>query len=356
MNAKQQVRVFLSSTFVDMQEERDYLVKKIFPSIKAECRRRGVDFVALDLRWGINEEAAKSGKVVEICMDEIVRSRPFFIGLLGGRYGWSPEVGDGAITERLLMKYPWIEGCVKKGMSITEMEMQFGVLSNPEKINAFFYQKNEVAVSRKFKEKRGSVAAQKLADLKAAVKDAAEAGRCTLTSYSSLKTLGQEVYDSLMNAVNELYPQQVKSRYSVYSLRQNEFLESRRKVYVNYADAPEFEGKVLVVGPGGSGKSALVANHASGGMKGDSHLVYTVVNSDVDSSEMCIRMMLHELSLQVGTLDVSTLDQPLDVPVDLKKVFQEAGFDGKVRWVIDGIDKLGLDNEKSATWLASLPV
>lgn len=356
MGTKQQIRVFLSSTFVDMQEERDYLVKKIFPSIKAECRRRGVDFVALDLRWGINEEAAKSGKVVEICMDEIVRSRPFFIGLLGGRYGWSPEVGDGAITERLLMKYPWIEGCVKKGMSITEMEMQFGVLSNPEKINAFFYQKNEVAVSRKFKEKRGSVAAQKLADLKAAVKDAADAGRCTLTSYSSLKTLGQEVYDSLMNAVNELYPQQVKSRYSVYSLRQNEFLESRRKVYVNYADAPEFEGKVLVVGPGGSGKSALVANHASGGMKGDSHLVYTVVNSDVNSSEMCIRMMLHELSLQVGTLDVNALDQPLDVPVDLKKVFQDAGFDGKVRWVIDGIDKLGLDNDKSATWLASLPV
>ena len=91
MSSKQQIRVFLSSTFVDMQEERDYLVKKIFPSIKAECSRRGVDFVALDLRWGINEEAAKSGKVVEICMDEIVRSRPFFIGLIGGRYGWSPE-------------------------------------------------------------------------------------------------------------------------------------------------------------------------------------------------------------------------------------------------------------------------
>ena len=141
MSSRQQIRVFLSSTFVDMQEERDYLVKKIFPSIKAECSRRGVDFVALDLRWGINEEAAKSGKVVEICMDEIVRSRPFFIGLIGGRYGWSPEQGDSAITDRLVAKYPWVEDCVKRGMSITEMEMQFGVLNNPEKISAYFYQK-----------------------------------------------------------------------------------------------------------------------------------------------------------------------------------------------------------------------
>lgn len=349
------MRVFLSSTFVDMQEERDYLVKKIFPSIKAECRKRGVDFVALDLRWGIDEETARSGKVVEICMDEIVRSRPFFIGLLGGRYGWIPKPGDSAITERLLMKYPWVDGCVKEGMSITEMEMQFGVLNNPDKVHAFFFQKNDMAISRKFKEKRGSVASRKLVDLKAAVRTAADAGVCSLTAYSSLKELGQEVYDSLMKAINELYPYEVKSLYSMYSMRQAEFLESRRKVYVNYYDTPEFNGKVLVLGAGGAGKSALVANCASNGMSADSCLVYTVVNNDVNSAEMCRRMLLHELALQVDGLDVSSLNQPLNVPVDIKKVLKDAGFDGKVRWVIDGIDKLGVDNDKSAAWLADLP-
>ena len=86
MAQKQQVKIFLSSTFIDMQEERDYLIKKIFPAIKKECSLRGVDFVALDLRWGIDEQSARLGKVIEICMDEIVRSRPFFIGLLGGLY------------------------------------------------------------------------------------------------------------------------------------------------------------------------------------------------------------------------------------------------------------------------------
>ena len=355
MSAKQQIRVFLSSTFADMQEERDYLVKKIFPSIKAECRRRGVDFVALDLRWGINEEAAKSGKVVEICMDEIVRSRPFFIGLLGGRYGTIPHRGDGSITERLLFKYPWIEKCVNEGLSITEMEMQFGVLNNPEPVNAYFFQKNEAFIPRRFREKPGTEQAEKLDALKTAVKAAAEEGKCSLVSYASLKSLGQQVHDALMAKINELYPQDVNVRYSVYSLRQSEFLERRRKVYVNYDDVPEFKGMTLVLGASGSGKSALVANHASNGMQEGSLLVYTVVNSDVNSAEMCIRMLLHELSLQVEGFDLSALNQPLDVPVDLQKIFQDAGFYGKVRWVIDGIDKLLLDNDKSAAWLANLP-
>jgi len=31
------IRIFLSSTFADMQEERNYLIKKIFPAIKQLC-------------------------------------------------------------------------------------------------------------------------------------------------------------------------------------------------------------------------------------------------------------------------------------------------------------------------------
>ena len=355
MSAKQQVRVFLSSTFVDMQNERDYLVKKIFPSIKAECRRRGVDFVALDLRWGINEETARSGKVVEICMDEIVRSRPFFIGLIGGRYGWVPEEGDGSITERLIMKYPWVEDCVARKMSITEMEMQFGVLDNPEHINAYFFQKDEIAVPRKFRDEKGSEHAQKLSRLKSAVKEAADAGKCTLNTYSTMEALGRQVHDALMEKIEELYPEEQNTRFAIHSRNQHEFLEQRRNVYVRYEKAPELEGKVLVTGSGGMGKSAFIANHAADGLKEGSHLVYTVVNNDVNTAEMCRRMLVYELSCQIPGMDTSVLDQPLEQSVDLAKILNDAGFKGNVRWVIDGIDKLALPHERAATWLDSLP-
>ena len=349
------MRVFLSSTFVDMQKERDYLVKKIFPSIKAECRRRGVDFVALDLRWGINEETARSGKVVEICMDEIVRSRPFFIGLIGGRYGWIPQEGDDAITEKLMAKYPWVRDYVSQRLSITEMEMQFGVLANPEPINAFFFQKDEIAIPRKFRDKRGSEPSEKLARLKLAVKQAADQGRCTLSSYSSMKALGRQVHDALMAKIEELYPEEDNSRYAIYSRNQHDFLERRRSIYVRYEAAPELKGKVLVLGGGGMGKSSFIANHAADGLKENCHLVYTVVNNDVNSAEMCIRMLIYELSRQIPGIDTGILDQPLEQTVDLAEIFEEAGFVGQVRWVIDGIDKLELPHERAAVWMDTLP-
>ncbi len=82
-----QIRVFVSSTFQDMQAERDYLMKTVFPRLRKKAAERDVSFVELDLRWGVTEEETQNGKVVQICLNEIDNSHPFFIGLLGDRYG-----------------------------------------------------------------------------------------------------------------------------------------------------------------------------------------------------------------------------------------------------------------------------
>jgi hypothetical protein len=79
------VRVFLSSTFRDFAEERDLLVRKVFPELRRKCRERQVELVDVDLRWGITEEEAQQGKVLPICLAEIDRSRPFFMGFIGER-------------------------------------------------------------------------------------------------------------------------------------------------------------------------------------------------------------------------------------------------------------------------------
>src|SRR5262245_34781912 len=59
--ANRTVRVFLSSTFLDMQRERDVLVRKAFPALRAHFRPRGVELLEVDLRWGITQEQAESG-------------------------------------------------------------------------------------------------------------------------------------------------------------------------------------------------------------------------------------------------------------------------------------------------------
>jgi hypothetical protein len=85
------VRVFVSSTFRDMQEERNYLLKHVFPELKKRCRERAVEFVEVDLRW-VSEEASLDQQTIKIFLPKLrhcqeVIPRPSFVVLLGDRYG-----------------------------------------------------------------------------------------------------------------------------------------------------------------------------------------------------------------------------------------------------------------------------
>ncbi len=88
-------RVFVSSTFSDFIEERNALQQYVFPRLAELCAAHQARFQAIDLRWGVSEEAALDQRTVAICLDEITRCqrltpRPNFIVLLGDRYGWRP--------------------------------------------------------------------------------------------------------------------------------------------------------------------------------------------------------------------------------------------------------------------------
>ena len=80
------VRIFISSTFRDMQAERDHLVRFVFPRLREALLKRRIHLVDVDLRWGVTGDQ----DAFDLCMDEIDRCRPRFICMLGGRYGWVP--------------------------------------------------------------------------------------------------------------------------------------------------------------------------------------------------------------------------------------------------------------------------
>jgi len=88
-------RVFVSSTFEDLKEERDALQRDVFPKLRTLCEQHRARFQVIDLRWGVRDEAALDQQTLEICLSEIRRCRatgvqPNFIVLLGNRYGWQP--------------------------------------------------------------------------------------------------------------------------------------------------------------------------------------------------------------------------------------------------------------------------
>ena len=89
------IRLFVSSTFADMKAERDVLQSDVFPKLRQLCLSNGLRFQAIDLRWGVPEEAGNDNSTMRICLRELKRCqegrpRPNFLVLLGDRYGWQP--------------------------------------------------------------------------------------------------------------------------------------------------------------------------------------------------------------------------------------------------------------------------
>ncbi len=87
-------RLFISSTFSDFKGEREILQVEVFPELETYCTAHGFQFQAIDLRWGVNEEAQIDQKTIEICLNEVNTCKhyphPNFLIMLGDRYGWIP--------------------------------------------------------------------------------------------------------------------------------------------------------------------------------------------------------------------------------------------------------------------------
>jgi hypothetical protein len=46
--------IFISSTFADMQAERDHLKNVVFPLVEEELQKRRIKLEIVDLRWGVD--------------------------------------------------------------------------------------------------------------------------------------------------------------------------------------------------------------------------------------------------------------------------------------------------------------
>ena len=110
-------RVFLSSTFRDMVKERRRL-QLVFANLRQLASAADIDFEVIDLRWGLDDDTARNGLVLNTCLREVARAKPLFIALLGERYGWQPSRADlGLLNART-------DAWLKEGLSATEMEIR----------------------------------------------------------------------------------------------------------------------------------------------------------------------------------------------------------------------------------------
>lgn len=347
MTNSRSIRIFLSSTFRDLQKERSHLVKKIIPSLKEYGKKHNVDVSVVDLRWGVTESESRTGKVLEICFDEISRTRPYFIGIIGGRYGWMPQVKDIPNIEHLGAKFPWFKECLEQGMSITEMEMQYGAMQSEVPVDASFFIGDGKPSMR---DAEGSENRRKLERLKEKVRDAAKDGKCTVDDFDSVETLGSLFFERVKNIIDIHFPDTTDDS-DLRTLQQQEsYLQSLREVYSADAawlniDEDEVEGDkrivAVVYGEPGSGKTAYLANLFPGGV-----LIYEryIVDEDAETEQ---DEAIEIVTVPIIHTVVGELSTSLD---DIKRLFDKSievrrlDSSKPILWIVDGVERLS-DNE-----------
>ncbi len=256
------VKVFISSTFKDLQSERAHLFDQVFPAIKDFCKKKNIILLERDLRWGITEEEAKNGNTVEICMDSINEARPFFIGILGNRYGWIPEEGDISKDGSLFDRFPEVKEYIKERKSITEMEFLYGALSTQNDVEAAFFIKND---SHDYE---GLEAKEKLKLLKEKI---LSQNRYEKYSFNSSEELGEKVFSYMTNAIARRFPEEKLTSTQIVDANQKMYIQQQANLYVCRKNAEKsFEkfinseiGIGIIYGISGCGKSMFISSYVN---------------------------------------------------------------------------------------------
>lgn len=262
-STRREIRVFVSSTFHDLQPEREQLVKRVFPELRRYARERDLEFTEIDLRWGVTEQDVTFGKLVRTCLEEIDRCLPFFICILGERYGWSPSYTDIQKDPTLLHDFPWLEEAVLEEASILDIEATHGLMRSGHGDGRFVYARRQ----------DGSEASSEWDTHKLSVlKDRIRAAGHPVKEFSSAEELGELVRQDLLGAIASLWdadaPREQRNQQLAQERRLHEgFAAARRKAYI--ADvhnitalnrhAESVGTPLILVADSGMGKSALIA-------------------------------------------------------------------------------------------------
>jgi tetratricopeptide (TPR) repeat protein len=332
MNEKT-LRIFVSSTFNDMTKERDVLVGKVFPMIADYCHKRKAEFIGVDLRWGVTEEQSQAGETVDICMKEIDRCRPLFMGMIGERYGWIPDGAE---------------------ISVTEQEILYGALEASEETEAFFYLRDKTLTEKLY----GHFPED---PHQGALKDTIRNSRYpVMDGYKDLESFADQVYRDLCGAVDRLLTK-TEEMDPIRQVREDQLFQASR-YSAGYIERPDKKaaledmmnnkGLVLLLGEEGAGKTAMLSKWVTDHLSDEEHyqFVYFVGNAAEKGWEQIAGQLIGELKTAFS------LDYPVpDTKEDLRRAaFILLGMAAKIHpvtLVLDQLDAVSLEDGYGLSWL-----
>jgi tetratricopeptide (TPR) repeat protein len=311
MRESRTIRIFLSSTFRDFGEERDLLVKRVFPALRARLKDRFIELVDVDLRWGITAEDAERGEVLPICLAEIDRARPYFIGMLGERYGWVPPP-DGYAND-LLDRQPWLKRH-QGGKSVTELEILHGVLNKRSmRGRCFFYFRSPNYARTKGGDYLPSPEDRKRqSELKRRIRERG----LPVTPYAKPEALAKHIERDLWKLLDEEFPaSEVPDAFERERLRHEAYANPRRRLYLGgerYLAVLQKlldgeESRIVVEGASGCGKSSLLANFVEAYQKRHPrhllHQHYLGASADAADPHALVRRLIEFIQRAIGSTE-----------------------------------------------------
>ena len=286
--------IFLSSTFRDMQSERDVIRDKVFPDINRKASLYNDSVTFNDLRWGIDtsglSEGEASKKIFRACNNALMVSDQLMIILLGNRYGWIP----GSAELESLIEDNIIERALDP-VSATEFEIEQGVFRGEKRALVYireFTNENPLEIPEEYRSE-GDESWAKLEQLKDKLRNNQN---CKVRTYSvrcsngkiepkDLDKFAAQITEDLECEFAEQWEQfSALSKTDREQLIQWEYIEKRAegfhareetlKQIVNALETIKIKGEAaeriletsgnmyFIVGEDGSGKSTIISKLA----------------------------------------------------------------------------------------------
>jgi hypothetical protein len=371
-------RVFISSTFKDMQAERDHLVRFVFPRLRDELFPRRIHLVDVDLRWGVTSEQ----DALAVCKEIINECRPRFLCILGGRYGVMAPGQEESITaaeiQYAALQQPHLP------------EYRFFYFRNPQVTNTIPEVTARINRYREFPtpeeivqygvDQAGVLASLRTAKLKALKQKIVDAGfiPCcysprwdeSSSRIVQLEAFGEQVYYDLLWSIDdelgvEAPPEQ--NEFAAEGAAFETFIEQRVAGYVvgsrikllkdmqRFATDSGEPSILAITGAAGSGKSAILANFYQDYSKNhpEDFVIPHFVGVSIGSTNLrrTLRRFCFELSRVLG--DNTEMPQDIrELTPKFSELLQQISIFRRTVLIIDALNQMdSKDNAHSLHWI-----
>lgn len=313
---------FVSSTFKDMQGERDALHRTVMPRLREQAAKNGENIQFIDLRWGIStadtDSKESTSKILSVCLQEVQNCKPYMIVLLGQRYGWIPPVDQIREAGAQMDFMP-----EDLNISVTELEIRFGMymaagqldrcifcLRDPLDESDLTPEQKEIYLPANDEDTRRMDALRQKIQSTPGVRVINYRLDCNNGHLTGYDGFSEKLYSALESI---LAPRWAVRKHLSWQQRQREddaitaenhlrsFVE-RKDTLRQVLDAIRYTQVVMLEGEGGCGKSALMAKLDQKYRKSNYHsmVIFCGTSSGCMTTRQLMRLMLWHLEMIQG--------------------------------------------------------